>query len=203
VLRVAVLSAVAGLACVGVWEGTDAFVVVAGVAVFLVGIDAIEGLAQEADHPDRSNLLPIRGGDLALGHVVAPVCALVALGCLGVVVFGAVSGSATALLVAAIVLVPVALLGAVAAAVSVMVGAPPPTLFLDFGFPELGTLWLILRQVIAPLLVTAAFVPVAVAHDAWLKGDSASGAAVAAAFGSLALAFAASLWLRSRDTVGR
>jgi hypothetical protein len=203
VARVAVLAVVAGVACVGVWDGTDAFIVVAGVAIFLAGIDAIEGLAQEADHPSRSNLLPVRAGDLALAHMAAPTCALIGFGVLGGAVFAGLSRSSTAALVAVIVLVPIALLGAVGAATSVMIGAPPPTLFLDFPFPEFGTMWLILRQLIAPLLVTAAFVPVAVAHDAWLDGGSPSGAAIAAAFGPLVLAFGASVWIRSRHAVGR
>jgi hypothetical protein len=201
--RVAALSAVAGLACVGVWNGTDAFVVVAGLAVFLAGIDAVEGLAQEADHPDRSNLLPVRGGDLILAHVLAPACALVIVGLISVAVFGAISGTSTALVVATIALVPVALLGAVAAATSVVIGAPPPTLYLEYGFPEFVIPFLIVRQTIAPLLVTAAFVPVAVAHDAWTRGASPSGAAVTASLLPLTLAAAASIWLRSRRRVSR
>jgi hypothetical protein len=202
-IRVAVFSAVAGLACVGVWNGTDAFVVLAGIAVFLAAIDAVEGLAQEADHPDRSNLVPVRGGDLILAHVVAPACLLAAVGVVSVAVFGGVSGSDAALFVALIALVPIAVLGAVAAATSVVIGAPPPTLFLDMGFPEFTTLWLIARQTIAPLLVTAAFVPIAIAHDAWASGQSPSGAAATAAVIPLSLAAVASMWLRSRRTVNR
>jgi len=94
-------------------------------------------------------------------------------------------------------------LGAVGAATSVVIGAPPPTMFLDVGFPEFMTMWLILRQIIAPLLVTAAFVPVALAHDAWTRGASPSGAAVTATIIPLSLAAAASMWLRSRPTVSR
>ncbi|MFI5053741.1 MAG: hypothetical protein ACHQDE_05215 [Acidimicrobiia bacterium] len=201
VARVVAFSAVAGLACVGVWNGTDAFVVVAGLAVFFAAIDAVEGLAQEADHPDRSNLLPLRGGDLILAHVLAPACVLLIVGLVSVAVFGGISGTRTALVVALVALVPVALLGAVAAATQVAIGAPPPTLFLDYGFPELMIPLLILRQTIAPLLVTAAFVPVAVAHDAWTSGASPSGAAVTAAVLPLSLAAVASVWLRSRRSV--
>jgi Family of unknown function (DUF6297) len=203
VARVLVFSAVAGLACAGIWNGTDAFVLLAGVAVFLAAIDAVEGLAQEADHPDRSNLLPMRGGDLILAHVVAPACLLAVVGLIGAAVFGGTSGTWAALLVALIVLVPVALLGAVAAATSVVIGAPPPTMFLDFGFPEFMTVWLVLRQTIAPLLVTAAFVPVALAHDAWERGSSPSGAAVTGSIIPLSFAAVASMWLRSRRTVSR
>jgi hypothetical protein len=202
VVRVSVLAALAGLAAVGVWNGTDAFVALAGVVMYLIAIDAVEGLAQEADHADRSSLLPMRWGDLVLAHIAAPVCVLTALLLVAVAVFGGVSGSA-ALVVAVIVVVPVALVGAVAAAVSVVMGAPPPTLFLDIGFPEFGTVWLIVRAVLAPVLVMAAFIPIAVAHDAWIEGKSVAVAAVTAVVLPLSLAAVASIWLRSRNAVTR
>jgi hypothetical protein len=118
-------------------------------------------------------------------------------------VFGAVSGTADAFTVGAIVLVPVALAAVAGAAVSVVLGAPPPTLFLDLGFPEFTTLWLILRQVLAPLVAIAAFVPVAMAHDALAGGESPSGAALVAVILPLTLVAVASVWLRSRRSVQR
>ena len=201
VVRVAVLVGVAGLAAAAVWDGTYAFMVLAGVAVFVTSLDAIEGLAQEADHRDRSSLLPVRWGDLVLSHLVAPTCALAVILLVTVAVFGGISGTGSALLVAVIVVVPAALLGAVGAAVSVAMGAPPPTLFLDVGFPELTTLWLIVRSVLSPLLVTSAFLPIAVASNALADGKSPSVAAVSAAVVPLTLAAIASMWLRSRTAV--
>ena len=202
-VRVVILSAVAGLACVAVWNGTEAFVVVAGVAVFVAGIDAVEGLAQETDHPVRPEQYPIPWGDLILAHLVAPVCLLAVTGIVGLVVFGLVAGTASAFTVAAIVLLPAALAGTAGAATSVVLGAPTPTLFLDFGFPEFGTLWLILRQVLAPAVAIAAFVPVVVAHDAVVSGDSPSAAAMSAILLPLAFVGAASIFLRSRKAVVR
>ena len=67
---------------------------------------------------------------------------------------------------AAVALVPIAFAAVAGAGLSVVMGAPPPTLYLDFGFPELTTLWLVLRQVLGPLLVVAAFVPLAVGDNA-------------------------------------
>jgi hypothetical protein len=202
-LRVVILAAVAGLACVGMWNGTEGFVVIAGVAVFIAGIDAVEGLAQETDHPVRPAQYPLPWGDLVLAHLVAPACLLALTGIVGLVVFGLVAGTATAFTVAAIVLLPAALAGATGAATSVVLGAPTPTLFLDFGFPEFATLWLILRQVLAPAVVVAAFVPVVVAHDALTSGDSPSGAAMSAILLPLVFIGAASIFLRSRKSVVR
>jgi hypothetical protein len=201
VVRVVLLTAAGGLACVGVWHGTDALIAVAGVAVFVAGIDAVEGLAQETDHPTRPQQYPIEWGDLVLSHLVAPTCLLAGVGVIGALVFGLVAGDASAFAVAGIVVVPAALAGAAGAAVSVVLGAPSPTMFLEFGFPEFMTLWLIVRQVLAPLVVVAAFAPVAVAHDAWARGDSAATAALTATVLPLAFVAAASVWLRSRRKV--
>jgi hypothetical protein len=202
-LRVTVLAVVVGLACVGLWHGTDALVILAGVAAFLMGIDAVEGLAQETDHPTRPAQYPVQWGDLVLSHLVAPAALLVGFGVVATLVFGVVTGSGDAFVVGVIVLVPVALAATVGAGVSVVLGAPPPTLFLDLGFPEFTTLWLILRQVLAPLVAIAAFVPVAMAHDALANGKSPAGAALTTAVLPVALVVAGSVWLRSRPAVQR
>jgi hypothetical protein len=202
-LRVVLLAAAAGLACAAVWQETYALVVVAGVVVFVMGIDAVEGLAQETDHPALPEQYPVGWGDLVISHLVAPVALLAVLGVIGAVAFWLVSGTATALAVAAVVEVPVAVAGAVAAALSVVLGAPSPTMFLEFGFPEFTTLWLIVRQVLAPLLVVLAFTPVAVAADAASTphGNSPVGAALATLVIPVGMIAAAMAWLRSRKAV--
>jgi hypothetical protein len=202
-LRIFILAAVAGLASVAVWNGTEAFVVVAGIAVFIAGIDAIEGLAQETDHPVRPEQYPLLWGDLVLSHLFVPATLLVLTGVIGLVVFGVVAGAASAFAVGAIVLVPVALAGVAGAAVSVVAGAPPPSLFLDFGFPEFAPLILLARQVIAPALVITGFVPLVFAHDALANGQTPSSAAVTWIILPLGVFGAATIWMRSRKRVVR
>jgi hypothetical protein len=90
----------------------------------------------------------------------------------------------------------------VAAALSVVLGAPSPTLFLEFGFPELSTLWLIVRQVLAPLVVVAAFAPAAFAADAARTHDSSPvGLAAVTIVIPLIFLSTALAWLRSRKAV--
>ncbi len=202
VVRVLLLMAAGGLACVGVWHGTDALIVVAGVAVFVAGIDAVEGLAQETDHPVRRAAVPDPLG--RSDPQPSPRAHLPARGFRGGRRAGVRPrrgptrrpsrwrGSCS---------LPAALAGAAGAAVSIVLGAPSPTMFLEFGFPEFSTLWLILRQVLAPLVVVGAFMPVAVAHDAWASGDSASAAALTATVLPMAFIATASIWLRSRRKV--
>jgi hypothetical protein len=202
ILRVVVLAAVAGLACAGAWQGTYALVALAGVAVFIMGVDAVEGLAQETDHRTLPEQYPVRWGDLVLSHLLAPAVLLAGLGLIGLLVFWLASGAAVTLVIAAIIEIPVALAGAVAGALSVVLGAPSPTLFLDFGFPEFTTLWLIIRQVLAPLVVVTAFVPAAMAaHASTTKDGSTVATALVAIVLPLTILGAASAWLRSRKAV--
>jgi hypothetical protein len=200
-LRVVTLSAVAGLICAGVWNGTYALVIVGGVVVFVIGIDAVEGLAQETDHPVLPRQYPVRWGDLALAHLVAPSVLLIGLGVIGGLVFWLVSGETVVLAVAGLMLVPLALAGTAGAALSVLLGAPPPTLFLDVGFPEFTTLFLIIRQTVAPLVVIAAFAPAAAASYASTNGGSPAGAALIALLLPLVLVVTATTFFRSRRTV--
>ena len=139
ITRVVVLAGIAGVALVGAWRANDAFLIVAGLAMFLAGVDAAEGLAQEHDHPDRAELIPIPWGQLVLDHIVAPACALAVVAVVALTVFSVVIGSVDALVVSLIALVPMALAAAVGAATSVVAGAPSPTLYLDFPFPEFGS----------------------------------------------------------------
>lgn len=210
VLRTVVLAAVVALAGVGLWHGVDALVLLAGLTLFLVGVDAVEGLAQEHDHAERPEQYPIVWGDLVIAHLFAPAVILIGLMVAAVLATATITGSASELAVGAITALPAALAGVVAAGVSVVIGAPPPTLYLDFGFPELTTLWLVLRQVLAPLLVVVAFVPLAVARHAFTAAGSAGsptgdavGAALATALVPILLVIATSMWLRSRRVVTR
>jgi hypothetical protein len=203
VARGVACAAVVALAVVGLWHGIDALVLLAGVALYLLGVDAVEGLAQETDHPDRPEQYPVFWGDLALSHLLAPAVVLFVVAVAVALAVGAITGSADALAVAAVSVVPATLAGAIGAGLSVVMGAPPPTLYLDLGFPEFTTLWLVLRQLLGPLLVVAAFVPFAAGHESWAEGGSAVATALAVAFAPLALAIGASLWMRSRAAVVR
>jgi hypothetical protein len=204
VTRAVAFAVVVGLAGVGLWHGVDALVLLAGIALFLLGVDAVEGLAQETDHPERPEQYPVVWGELVLSHLLAPAVVLFAFAVVAALAIGAITGSLDALAVAAITIVPATMAGVAGAALSVVMGAPPPTLYLDLGFPELTTLWLVLRQVLGPLLVIAAFVPLAVGDNAYADGSTgALGTTLTFAFVPLVLAVLALVWMRSRTAVVR
>ncbi|MDQ3107255.1 MAG: hypothetical protein M3Q68_05555, partial [Actinomycetota bacterium] len=90
-LRLAGLGVVAGLSTAAAWAGTTPMIAVAGLALFVAGLDAIEGLAQEVDHPDRRDSFPMPDGALHLRHLAAPTVVLGAVGLIGLVAAAAMT----------------------------------------------------------------------------------------------------------------
>ena len=201
-VRQLALGLIVGAALAAVWHGTPALILVAGIALFLAGLDATEGLAQETDHPLLPSGYPVQWGKLLIRHLVAPTC-LVLLGELaGLVVVAAFSGSTTAIEVGAMVLVPGALGATVGAAAAVVLGTPSANLQAfgsEMGFPEVGTLLIILRQTFPPGLAVLAVVPVAVAEGT--TQGSPAGIAAATLAAPLLAVIGVAIWIRTRKLV--
>jgi hypothetical protein len=190
-----VLGAVAGLALVGVWAGATALLIVAGAALFIVGLDLAEGLGQEIDHPDRPNSYPRHWGDLLLHHLVVPACSSAIVTVVALTVVFTVTGSVTALAVTAIVLVPVALAMSVSAGVTLALGSPSTATFLSFGLSDLGPMLLVARQTFPPALVILALAPIAIAQR---TSANQIGSAVGFIPVVLVTLLGVGTWLRSR-----
>ena len=122
---------------------------------YLAALDAAEGLAQEIDHPERPVGYPLPWGTL--------ICAI------SWCRHGArrhraprsrsSSGSAagvSVLAIAAMLLVPGAIVGAVAAGMALVLGSPPPSTYLGFGFPEIAGFLLAFRIAFPPALMIGA-----------------------------------------------
>jgi hypothetical protein len=86
ILRVAGLGIVAGFAAGGAWNGTTPLVIVAGVALFVAALDALEPLAQEWDHPTRRDSLPLRPARLAYPSLIVPAVVLAFITAVGVAI---------------------------------------------------------------------------------------------------------------------
>ena len=52
-VRLLLAAVVAGFALRGVWGGTTPLIVLAGLALWVAALDALEPMAQETDHPGR------------------------------------------------------------------------------------------------------------------------------------------------------
>lgn len=75
--RVVALGAGAGVAAGMAVRGTTPGVLVCGLLLFVMGLDLIEPLSQEIDHPERTDDLPVDDGWLQLRLLAAPAVAAV------------------------------------------------------------------------------------------------------------------------------
>ena len=187
--RVGVLGVIAGLALCGAWSGTTPLVVVAGLALFVASLDAVEPLAQELDHPTRAGLLPLAGRVLAERHLVAPTALMLGVALVAVASAAIVAQDPLALEVGAVIAVPSGFLLVCCGAVSVTNDPLKYLLTPAFGY----------AQTAAPMVLSVlAVLPVIAAREAALRGGSPAVAAALAA--ALATGFSAvAIWeLRRR-----
>ena len=82
VARLVVLAVVAGLALRGVWSGTTPLILLAGLAMWVAALDAVEPMAQETDHPGRRDSYPLELGELMVRHLPVSVVVMLLLGAL-------------------------------------------------------------------------------------------------------------------------
>lgn len=163
IVRMGILGAIAGLAMRGVWSGTTPLLVVAALALFVAGLDAVEPLSQEADRPDRWASFPHRDGATLVRHLPAPALAMALVGLVAIAAAALAGPSLLALELGAAVL-PGAALAAVAGAAGSVVMGPPDTL-LRVQLPEAAGTSMVFRAVWPPGLIALALAPIAVARS--------------------------------------
>ncbi len=169
--RVAVLGAVAGLALVGVWRGTTPLFVIAGLALYVAGLDASEPLAQEVDHPDRRDSYDVPAGILHLRQLGPPAVLMVLVAFVGVLAAAAVTGGSTVTWqIGAVMAVPAALCGLGAAVVSVLKGTPTAVSSQAALMPEAAGARAMARLLWPPTIAVLGVIPILAARDAHAHG---------------------------------
>ena len=198
--RLVLLGIVAGLALRGAWDGTTPLVAVAGLALFVAGLDAVEPLAAEVDRPTRSRTLPLEPGELHLRHLPIAVVVMILTGVVAAVAAVAVRPSAEAVAVAAVCVGPGALGAVAGAATSVLSGAPEHSAW-SLAPPEAAGVRLVARTAWPIVLAAGGTLPVLAARaaaDAGRSPELAAGqAGVLVAVGFVAVA----AWVVKRDAL--
>ena len=123
-VRMATLAAAGGVCAVVVDRGTTPLVLGVAAALYLLGLDAIEPMSQEIDHPDHADGVPHERGWLLVRHFAAPAVALVPFALVGAAVVAVVEPEHA--LGALALCVPMAWAGACGAVVSVVRDSPDP-----------------------------------------------------------------------------
>jgi hypothetical protein len=185
--RMAALAIAAGVAAAGVQRDITPLVVLVGLALFFLGLEAIEPLSQEIDHPDRTDAISRPLGWVLVRHLAAPAMVLVpfaAIGAAAATVFD-VAGAATAFALA----VPMVWGGAIGAVVTTVrdrestiseAAAMMPPEFVGFGT--------VVRTAFPMLLSVGAALPAIAVREA------PGVATVVRCVAALALAIAACAW---------
>ncbi len=202
--RIAVLGAAAGAAAVGTWRGTTPLVILAGLAMYVAALDAVEPLAQELDHPDRRDGIPMPAGELLLRLAGPPLLLMVGVAAVGYAVAVAVTaGAAETVRVGALVSVPAAGAALAGAAITTIQG-PPPAFSATDSFllpPEAASARAIVRMMWPPVVAMLGLLPVLAAREAAKGPHPVTPEAAAGAAGAFVVVFAVlvGVWARYRD----
>jgi hypothetical protein len=199
IVRLLLAAAVAGLAMKAVWNGTTPLIVVAGMALYVAGLEAVESLAQEIDHPSRSDSVPVETGPLHLRHVPIAVAVLIPVCAIAGAVAVLLDPSVVAVEVAAVAVLPAALGAAASGLVSTIKGAPDPQEDQALLPPEAAGPRLVLRTAFPPALAVFGLLPVLLGRFAADNGRSPVDGTVDAVFLVVAVFGLVCAWVRYRE----
>lgn len=160
VLRLLLLAAAAGAALRGVWSGTAPLVAAAGVALWLAGLDVVEPVSEEVDHPSRREAYPTEEGSLYLRLLAVPLVVAVGLGLVAGGVAILPGGGQLPVGAGLLTGVATAVAACVGALCNVVAGAPSQSDELGLIAPEVAGLKLVLRTAFPPALAILGALPV-------------------------------------------
>jgi hypothetical protein len=203
IARLVVVAVAAGVCGRAAYEGTTPMVVLAGVALFIAGLDAAEPLGQELDHPTRRDSLPVAAGSVHARHLPA-IAAVAALVALVAAVAGVLIDPEPGAWPVALACVPAAGMGAAAGAVvNLLMGAPAGTAPSAWNLapPEAAGIRLVYRTAWPPAIATLGASPILVAREAIADGRSGVGPALLGAAALAGLGALVAGWVRFRDDI--
>jgi hypothetical protein len=202
-VRLALLAVIAGVSMRAVWQGTVPLIVLAGLAMWVAGLDAIEPLAQETDHPSRRDAYPLEEGEVMVRHLAAPALVMVLVALLAGVVAVAVDPSTRAVQIAAISVIPAGLMAVAGAVVSTLMGAPKLGDAGGFSFapPEFAGMKNAMRTAWPPALAIAGTVPTVVARALVQDGKPFAGPTIAVAVALVGVFILSAGWVRFRADI--
>ncbi|MGA0879159.1 MAG: sulfurtransferase, partial [Ilumatobacteraceae bacterium] len=120
--RLGTLTIVAGLCLVAAYTGTTAAIVGAGLAMFVLGLEVLEPLAQETDQGDRSDSYPKARGSVFLALLAPSFVAAIPLAALMTITMVIVEPEMA--VTALIVSLPAVAAGVGGAAINIVAGTP-------------------------------------------------------------------------------
>jgi hypothetical protein len=204
IARLVLLGIAAGLCVRATWNGTTPLVIVAGLALFVAATDAFEPLAQQVDQADLSSALPVDTGSLLTRHLASGTIVMLVVALIAAAAGVLVEPSSTAVAIAAVMVLPVALTSAAGGVVSVVMGAPAPAPEGNQLLPpEVAGMKIVLRAVWPILLTLIGLAPIVVARIANEHDSGPVAAAAAVDCVGILAAWGTALWVRFREQLHR
>ncbi|MHB1784642.1 MAG: hypothetical protein ACYCS7_00630 [Acidimicrobiales bacterium] len=196
VARLVVLGGIAGLAMRAAWGGTKPLIVVAGLALWVAALDAVEPLAQEVDGADRLSSHPRIEGWIEVRHLGASCLVMLGVSLVSIAValpFGQPQVVASVGLATLVSAVPAAVAGgAISVVRQVSFGGS------SFFMPEMTGAGLFLRELLPPAIAISGLIPVLLASTSSSRTQPAGAVAVNSAFLLFIIPLAAGAWVQSR-----
>ncbi|MET0145154.1 MAG: hypothetical protein ABW328_10275 [Ilumatobacteraceae bacterium] len=193
--RMAALSIAAGVGVVAVLHDITPALAGIGVALYLLGLDAVEPLSQEIDHPDYTDAVPLPRGWLLVNLLAVPAMAMIPFALIGALTVIVAEPEAWAFALG--LCVPVTLVGICGAIVSIVRDAPDPLAAPASSAavpPEFAGFTSTLRLLL-PIAISAISGVLVVGVGALPPGGTARRIALAA----LLVIAATGWWVRKRD----
>lgn len=203
-LRMVLLSVAAGASLVVSWHGTTPAVVIAGLCLFILGLDVVEPLSQEVDQPDRTDALPVERGLLMTKHLVVPSLVVLPFVVPGIAVAYVLEPHNSTIGYGFLFGITAALGGVAGAVINAVKGAPDPiggaaeSLALPAEVSGMGT---VIRALWPPVVSIICSAPVAIARHAQERGLDATGTGLRACGAVLVILGLVAGWVRQRDHI--
>lgn len=204
VLRMTTLAAAGGAALVVAWHGTTPAIVVAGLCLFVLGLDVVEPLSQEVDQPDRTDALPVERGLLMAKHLVVPSVVVLPFVIVGVAAAFTLEPQSSTIAYGFLFGIPAALGGVAGAAINAVKGAPDPaggateSLALPAEVSGMGT---VIRAMWPPVVSIVCSAPVVIMRHASDNGLDAPGTGMRAVGAVIVVLGLVAGWVRQRDHI--
>ncbi len=204
IIRMELLTVSAAGALVMAYRGTTPAIVVAGLLLFVVGLDAVEPLSQEVDQPDRTDALPVERGLLMTKHLIVPALVTLPFLFVGVLVAVVLEPAVSTVGYAFLLGIPALLGGVAGASINAVKGAPDPVGGANEALalpPEMSGIGNVIRAAWPPTVAIVSCAPVLALRLSIENNSQVFGNTLRATLGVFMFLTLIAGWVRQRDAI--
>jgi hypothetical protein len=204
IIRMKLLTMSAAGALVLAYRGTTPAIVVAGLLLFVVGLDAVEPLSQEVDQPDRTDALPVERGLLMTKHLIVPAVVTLPFLFAGVFVAVVLEPAISTVGYAFLLGIPALLGGVAGASINAVKGAPDPVGGANEALalpPEMSGIGNVMRAAWPPAVAIVSCAPVLALRLSVENNSQVFSNTLRATLGVFMFLTLIAGWVRQRDAI--